>query len=44
MFFSISQFFVEFLKSRRNFEHFVKKGDPDRFCKFEITDSQSVVR
>ena len=35
-----SQFFVAFLKSRFNFEHFEKKDEPHRVCIFELTDSQ----
>ena len=38
------QFFTPFLKSRWNFEHFDKKDDVHRFCNFEITDSENVVR
>ena len=38
------QFFSAFLKSRSNFEHFDKKDDLHRFCNFEITDSENVVR
>ena len=38
------QFFTAFLKSRWNFEHFDKKDDVHRFCNFEITDSENVVR
>ena len=39
-----SQFFTAFWKSRLNFEDFYKKYDPHRFCIFEITDSENVVR
>ena len=35
-----SQFFVAFLKSRFNFEHFEKKDEPHRVSIFELTDSQ----
>ena len=38
------QFFTAFLKSSWNFEHFDKKDDAHRFCNFEITDSENVVR
>ena len=41
---TFSQFFSAFLKSRSNFEHFDKKDDLHRFCNFEITDSENVVR
>ena len=41
---TFSQLFAEFLKSRWNFERFLKKGDPDKFSNFEITDSESAVR
>ena len=37
-------FFVSFLKSRLNFEHFDRKDDPHTFCFSEITDSENVVR
>ena len=36
--------FPAFLKSSWNFEHFDKKDDAHRFCNFEITDSENVVR
>ena len=36
-----SQFWAAFLKSRLNFG---KKVNPRRFCIFEITDSENVVR
>ena len=39
-----SQFFSAFLKSTLNFKHFERKGDPHRFCIFEIMDSENVVR
>ena len=39
-----SQFFTAFLKSSWNFEHFDTKDNPHRFCNFEITDSENVVR
>ena len=32
------------MKFRSNFEHFDEKDDPHRFCIFEITDSENVVR
>ena len=38
------QYVPVFLKSRLNFEHYDKKGDAHRFCNFEITDSENVVR
>ena len=41
---TFSEFFSAFLKSRSNFEHFDKKDDLHRFCNFEITDSENVVR
>ena len=41
---TFSEFFAAFLKSRLNFKYFVKKDDPPRFCIFEITDSENVVR
>ena len=41
---SFCQFFTAFLKARWNFEHFDKKDDADRFCNFEITDSEKVFR
>ena len=41
-FFSV--FLAIFLKSRLTFKHFEKKDDPHRFCIFEITDSENVVR
>ena len=41
---AFSQFFAAFLKCRFNFKHFKKKDDPHRFCIFEITNSENVVR
>ena len=41
---TFSEFFTAFLKSKWNFEHFDKKDDADRFCIFEITHSENVVR
>ena len=41
---TFSQVFAEFLKSRINFKYFGKKDDPHRFCIFEITASENVVR
>ena len=38
------QFLTAFLKYRWNFGHFDKKGDPHRFCNFEIRDSENVLR
>ena len=39
-----SKFFAAFWKFSWNFEHFDKKDDPLRFCNFESTDSENVVR
>ena len=41
---TFSQFFTAFLKCSWNFEHFDKKDDAYRFCNFEITDTENVVR
>ena len=41
---TFSEFFAAFLKSRLNFNYFLKKDDPPRFSIFEITDSENVVR
>ena len=41
---TFSEFFAAFLKSRLNFKHFEKKDHPPRFCSFEVTDSEKVVR
>ena len=41
---TFSEFFPAFLKSRLNLKHFEKEDDPHRFCIFEITDSENVVR
>ena len=41
---NFSQFFAAFLKWSWNFEHFDKKNDAHRFCNFEITDTENVVR
>ena len=41
---TFSQILAPFLKSRLNFKHFQLKDDPDRFCIFEVTDSEIVVR
>ena len=38
------EFLGKFFKSSENFEHFEKKDDPHRFCNFEITVSENVVR
>ena len=35
-----SEFFIEFLKSSLNFEHFQKKDDSQRLNISEITDSE----
>ena len=40
----ISDLFSLFSISRLNFEHFEKKDDPQRFCIFQVTDSENVVR
>ena len=39
-----SEFLAAFLKSSLNFKYFEKKNDPHRFCIFEITDLENVVR
>ena len=41
---TFSEFFATFLKSRLNSEHSQLKDDPQRFCIFEVTDSENVVR
>ena len=41
---SFSPFFAVFLKPRINFQYFGKRDDPHRFCNFELTDSENVVR
>ena len=41
---TFSEFFAAFLKFRLNFEYFEKTDDPHRFCIFEVTDSENVVR
>ena len=41
---SFSEFIVEFLKFRLNFEHFEKKDDSHSFCVSEIRDCENVVR
>ena len=41
---TFSHFFPAFLKYRLNFEIFESKSDPHRFCIFEVTDSENVVR
>ena len=41
---TFSEFCAAFLKSRWTFEHFDKKVDLHRFCNFEITDSEKLVR
>ena len=40
---NFSQFFAGVSKSRSNFKDF-EKNDIDRFCIFEVTDSENVVR
>ena len=37
-------FFSVFSISRLNFKYFEKKDDPQRFCIFQVTDSENVVR
>ena len=41
---TFSQFLAAFLKARLNSEHFEKKDDPHRFCIFESTSFENVVR
>ena len=41
---TFSQLFPAFLKSRLNYKHFKRREYPHRFCIFEITDSENVVR
>ena len=41
---TFSEFFAAFLKSRLNFKISETKNDPHRFCIFEVTDSQNMVR
>ena len=41
---SSSECFAAFLKSRLNFQHFEKEDDPHKFCFFEVTESENVVR
>ena len=41
---TFSQSFAAFLKSGLHFKHFLKKVDTRRFCIFEVTDFQNVVR
>ena len=41
---NFSEFFTTFLKSSWKFEHFDKKDNAHRFCNFEITDSENLVR
>ena len=38
------QFISSFLKCRLNCKLFEEKDDPHRFCIFEITDSENVIR
>ena len=40
----LCQYFIAFLKSRLNFQHFDKNNDAYRFCNFEITHSENVLR
>ena len=37
---TLSDFFSAFLKSNLNFEHFLKKEDPNSWCISEITDPE----
>ena len=37
---TVSQFFFAFSKSALNFEHFLKKDDPDRICISQKRDSE----
>ena len=39
-----SVFFLAFLKSRLDFEHFEKQDYPHSFCIFKVTDPENVVR
>ena len=39
-----SKFLAAYLKFSWDFKYFEKKGDPRRFCIFEIIDSENVVR
>ena len=41
---TFSEFFPPLLKFILQFEHFEKKDDPHKFCLFEVTDSENVVR
>ena len=41
---SFAQFVAWLFKNAINFKYFEKNDDPHRFCNFEITDSQNVVR
>ena len=41
---SFSEFIVEFLKFRLNFEDFEKKYDSRSFCVYEISEPENVVR
>ena len=41
---NFSQFVAAILKSRLNFEHFLKKDDPHRWFISEFTDSKNVVK
>ena len=38
------KFLAAFLKCRSNFKHLEQEDDPYRFCIFEDTDSENVVR
>ena len=41
---TFSKSFSAFSKCRLNFEHFLKGGDPRRFCISEFKDSENVAR
>ena len=41
---TFSDSFSVLFKSSLNFKHFEKKDEPQRFCYFEITESENVVR
>ena len=41
---NFSKFFAPFLKFSLNFKHFEKKDHLHRFCIFEVTDPEDVVR
>ena len=41
---TFAEFFLAFLRSRINLKYFETEDDLHRFCIFEITDSENVVR